>query len=150
MLIVFGAMIYAGIQGPHAHIWAIVSIAFYSAFFFITTLTYEFERTFGLDIHRYPEVGDKMHHIHRSPSITDRILYNILYVHNNTFTRIFLNHTFLLLFGVLANQLLAVFIYFAIMHAIRSIGIFLIEYQTLSMKPTNSALAKALRTYIML
>lgn len=148
MLIIFGAIQYAGMKGPNAHIWIIVTIVFYSAFFFITTLTYEFERTFVLNIHSYPELIPKMYHINRSLSVSDRILFNILYVHNNSFTRIFFNHTFLLLFGVLANQLLLVFIYFAIMHCVRSIGLFMITYDTLSMKPTSSALARVLRKYI--
>lgn len=148
MLIIFGAIQYAGMKGPDGYIWQIITIMFYSAFFFITTLTYEFERTFSLNIHSYPQLLPKMHQIHRSISVSDTVLYNILYVHNNSFTRIFFNHTFLLLFGVLANQLLAVFIYFALMHIVRSAGLFIITYQTLSMKPTNSALAQVLRKYI--
>lgn len=149
MLVVLGALLYAGMTGINSNLWILIAVAYYSVFFLITTLMFEFDRTFSLDIHSYPEIRKKMYQINSSPSISDRILYNILYVHNNTFMRIFFTHNFLLFFGIIANQLLFIFIYFAIMHFVRSVGIFLIVYRTLHMKPTNSTLVKALRKFLL-
>lgn len=147
MLIVLGSLFYAGMNSLNNHVWTILTVSYYSVFLFLTVLLYEFDKMFGLDFERYPEIGRLMHGISRSPSITDKILFNLLYVHNNSLTRICFTHNYLLIIGIITNQLLPTFIFITFMHILRSAGIFLITYRTLKKVEIDSALVEVLRKY---
>lgn len=147
VLIVLGAIFYAGMNSSYSNIWIIVTVLYYSSFFFLTVFLYEFDKMFGIDFERYPKLSQQMHQINSAPSIYDRIFYNFLYVHNNSLARICFTHLYALVIGIVANQLLPAFIFITFMHFLRSAGIFLITYKTLKLGETNSALIKVLRKY---
>lgn len=147
MLVVLGAIFYAGIKGPNGRIWAILTVIYYNNFFFLTVLLYEFDKIFGLNFERYPEIKQRADEISK-PSIIDIMLFNLLHAHNNSWTQFLFSVSFPLFIGIITNQLLITFIFITTMHLVRSIGVYLIMHQTLNLKPTNSALVKILRKYI--
>jgi len=147
MLIVLGSFFYAGMNGTYQDVWIVLTVLYYSIFFFLSVSLYEFDKRFNLDFESYPEIDRKMHYINPSPGLIDKILFNILYVHNNSITRICFTHNYVLIAGILTNQLLPVFIFITFMHTLRSAGIFSIMYRTLKVEKTDSALISVLREY---
>lgn len=147
MLIVLGSILYGGMRGPQGYAWTIVTVWYFSTFFFLNVFSYEFEKKFRLPFDRYPEVEKQMYKLTRDPLVKDRILYNLLYVHNNSITRILFTHNFLLIIGILTNQLLGTFIIITAMSAVRATGYFVLEYKTLKPGDTDSALIKVMRKY---
>lgn len=145
MMIVLAAIFYGGMTSSGNSAWITLTVAYYSIFFFLTVSLYEFDSVFGLEFARYPELEREMHKINRSPSLTDKLVYNLLNVHNNSITRLCFTHNFVLLFGILANQLLIALSFLALMHTVRAVGIFWITYETFKVSTTHSALAKVLR-----
>lgn len=148
MLIVLGSIMYGGIQGNHSYLWSITTILYYSFFFMLTVTLYEFDKKFKIDFEKYPGIGQDMKKIDKNTSVLDSILFNLLYVHNNSLTRICFTHNYLLIIGIITNQLLACFIFITSMHALRSFGLFVIEYETLKKGTTKSTLAQVLRKKI--
>lgn len=145
MMIVLGSIFYAGMMGPNKQIWTILTILYYSSFFFMNVFLYEFEKVMHLNFTQYPEIEKQMYQINKSPGFFDRFLYSVLYVHKNSLTRIFFTHNFLLIIGILSNQILLIFIVITSMIFLRSASSFYIEYKTLKVEETNSALVKAMR-----
>lgn len=147
MLIVLGSIFYAGMNGPDNQVWIILTVLYYSGFFFLTVFSYEFDKMFHLNFEDYPKIEDQIRRADIPPSTTDKILYNMLYVHNNSITRIFFTHNYLLIIGILMNQLLLAFMIITLMHGLRAVGIFLLTCRTLKIGVTDSALVKVLRKY---
>lgn len=147
MLIVLGTIMFAGMRGSNSQIWIFVTVLYYSLFFFLTVLLYEFDTMFGLHFGEYPKLNREMLKINSTPNITDRFLYNLLYVHNNSIAFICFTHNYVLIFGILTNQLLLSFIFFTLMLAIRSMGIFFIMYKTLKIDSSGLAITSVLKKY---
>jgi len=147
MLIVLGTLMFAGMRGSNSQIWTIVTVLYYSFFFFLTTLLFEFDKMFGLHFEEYPKLSHEMRKINHTPNATDRFLYNLLYVHNNSIAFICFTHNYVLIVGILTNQLLLCFIFFTFMLTIRSIGVFLIIYKTLKIDSNGLAITSVLRKY---
>ena len=140
MLIVLGSLLYANKN-------FLLTTIFYSVYFFQTVLQYEFDKTFHLDFARYPEIDRKMREAKHHPGTFDLLLYNLLYVHNNSLVKFCFTISYALFIGIIINQLPVAFIFIIFMSIIRSIGILLIMLQTLKPKKTYSILANSLRNY---
>lgn len=147
MIIVLGSLLYAGMIGPMHYAWILVGILYYSSFFFLTVSLYEFDRTFKIKFEQYPELEKKMYLNSIKTKKMDIVLYNLLYAHNNSLTRIFFTHNFLLVFGIIFNNLFLVFVTITLMNTIRVLGIFYIQLQVFKINNTNSSLVSTLRTY---
>lgn len=147
MMIVLGSLLFAGLTKSNNQLWITVTILYYSSFFYLTSLIYDFEKMFKLDFLKFPKIERSMFRINSSPNLIDKVLYNMLYVHNNSITRICFTHNFILIFGILTNQILISFIFITSMHMLRSAGVFFIMYKTLKHEESNSALVKVLRKY---
>lgn len=147
VLIVIGAIFYAGINSSYSYIWTLVTIIYYTGFFFVTVLLHEFDLMFNLTFDRYPQLYTNMLKINPKLSFSDRMLYNFLYVHHSSLSHICFTQIYVLFFGILTNQVLATFIFISSMFVVRSAGISLIMYLELNLGKTNSALIKVLRTH---
>ncbi len=140
MLIVLGSLLYANKN-------FLLTIIFYSVYFFQTVLQYEFDKIFHLDFARYPEIEKIMRTSKHRPGTIDLLLYNLLYVHNNSLTKFCFTISYALFIGIIINQLPVAFIFIIFMSSIRSIGILLIMFKTLKSKKTYSVLANSLRNH---
>lgn len=145
MLTVLGSIFYAGMNSPDKNAWIILAVLYYSTFFFSTTIHYEFNNTFGLDFERYSGIEKQMNQISLHHSLSDRILLNLICVHNNSFTKFCFSVSYPLLIGIITNQLIPAFIFITIMYIIRSLGLFIIMYKALKVGKTDSTLVKVLR-----
>lgn len=147
MMIVLASMFFGGLQTGQMFAWSFLAISYFSIFFFLTVSLYEFDRTFAIVFDQYPEIEEKMYKINKNPGMADKLIYNFLNVHNNSITRICFTHNYMLIIGVITNTLFLSLAFLALMHFVRSIGLFYITYKTFQVGPSNSALVKILREY---
>ncbi|MFZ5366159.1 MAG: CDP-alcohol phosphatidyltransferase family protein [Patescibacteria group bacterium] len=147
MLIVLGSVFYAGAALTQKQIWVILAIIFYSSLFFLTVLLYEFDRIFGIEYNRYPEIEKEMRKISRKPNTLDSFLINLLCLRSSPYRFCFMI-SYPLFLGIITNQLILTFIFITFMSNIRAVGIFFIMHQTLKKGETNLLVAKALRKYL--
>ncbi len=145
MLIVLGSILYANISTHYNQGWIITTILYYSIYFFLTVLLFDFDKLFNLEFDDYPKIEKEMNSINPSPKASDKILYNFLYVHKNSLMSICFTHSYLLVMGILTNQLFPMFVFITLMNGIRSVCIFVILCRVLKTGKTNSVLIQALR-----
>lgn len=147
VLIVLGSIFYA-YSGSSEHVtWSIISILYYSIFFFSTTLHNEFNNRFNLDYDSYPNLEKQITSINPSLNFLDKILLGLICVHKNSFTKFCFSVSYPLLVGIFLNQLQIAFIFITIMSTIRSLGLFVILFRALGIDKSNLILINVLRKY---
>jgi len=145
MLIVLACLFYAGLTSGDSRWWVVLSVLYFSAFFFLTTVLYDFDREFNLEFKRYPEIEKEMYRLNPSPSLLDRLLYSLLYVHQNSLTKFCFTVSYPLFLGIITNQLLLTFTFITSMSALRAAGILFLIYRVVKGGETDSALTRVLR-----
>ena len=144
MLIVLGSIFYTGITSCQKQTWGVLVIMYYSIFFFLAVLLYEFDRMFNLEYEHYPEIGEKMKRINKFPGVVDRFLLELLCL-RNSLTRFCFMVSYPLFLGIIFNQLLFAFAFITLMAGLRALGLLLVMYRALGVGETGSVLTIVLR-----
>lgn len=148
MLIVLGSIFYAGLHSTQGNVWMMLVVVYFTIFFFLTTLLYEFDSTFNVTFKEYPQIEKRMHEIQKTPKIMDKFLYNLINVHNNSITKFCFSVSYPLFIGIILNQLIATFIFITFMLILRSSAISWIMYDSLKKNQSNLSLIKVLRKHM--
>lgn len=148
MLVVLAGLFYAGLTSSDSRWWVVLSVSYFSTFFFLTTVLYDFDREFNLEFKRYPEVEEEMYRLNPSPSLLDKVLYRLLNVHRNSLTKFCFTVSYPLFLGIITNQLLLTFSFITLMFALRAAGILFLVYRVVKGGETDSALTRVLRGYL--
>jgi len=148
VLIVLSSIFYAGLNSDTRNIWVTIVLLYFSAFFFLTTILYEFNQITGLEYEKYPEIKKELYKNNKCIFFKDKLLWNLLYVSDNSIARFCFTVSYPLFLGIIINQLISTFIFITIMSILRLSGIFFIIYHILNIKKTNLALIKVLKKYV--
>lgn len=147
MLMVLGSIFYAGIHSAQKEIWIVVCILYFMAFFFTSTMSYEFEKITKKEYYEYHGLEQFFLQNYKSFSFFDRFLWNVFYLNHSSFARIFFMASYMLFLGIIINQLLLAFILILSATIMRGCGIFIILYRYLKPGESGSHLIRMLRTY---
>lgn len=147
MLTVLSSIFYAGLNSDMRNVWIIIVPLYFSTFFFLTTILYEFDQITGLEYKKYPEIKKKLYKNTKNVSFKDKLLWNLLYLSDNSIARFCFTVSYPLFLGIITNQLIPIFIFITLMLILRLLGIFFIMYYVLSIKKTDSVLIEVLRKY---
>lgn len=148
MLIVLVSIFYAGMVSDDSRLWIILSVSYFSTFFFLTTVLYDFDREFDMEFKRYPEIERGMYRFDTSPSLLDQLLFRLLNVHRNSITKFCFTVSYPLFLGIVTNQLLLAFAFITFMFGLRTAAILFIIYRVVKKGSTDSVLTKVLREYL--
>jgi len=143
MLSVLGSLFYVGIVSDSFR-WGLLTLGFFAAYFFLTTLLEDFKNHFNLDFSQYAEVEKETLSSGR-PSLPDRLLVNFLNVHRNSFSKFLFCISYPLFAGIIADCLFSTFIFLTITFTVRSLGIMFLMYSVAKDKRTDSRLVAVLR-----
>lgn len=130
MLTVTASIFYAGLQ-TKSSLWFITALVYYSAFFLVTTLFYEFDSMFNLDYSQYPQIKMQLKKRRKSIRFLDRIVYSCLYVHENSLARFCFGASYPLLIGIITNQIRYALLFVAIMYLIRSLVVLFLFFSVI-------------------
>lgn len=144
-LIVLASFIYAGLHSAKGYEWSLLALLFWAGYFFQTVLLIEFDQLFGIDFDDYPEIGKKMSADGSPVAWLDRLLFSLIYVHQNLLSKFMFCISYPLFLGILVNQLFPTFIFLTMAMLIRSAGVLLVTYRVLRDRPDRSPLIKVLR-----
>lgn len=144
VLSVLGGLFYAGIASD-PRLWGSLTLAFFSIYFFLTTLLEDFNKHFDLEFSQYAKVEEEALAVGQ-PFFLDRILVNLLNIHRNSFSKFLFCISYPLFVGIVVDQLFLTFVFLIITFSLRSLGVMFLMYSAARGGKTKSRLVEVLRS----